>query len=138
MESGNLTQKEELEIMSFPAHVEVIMQLIGLVDKHYRKQRSPKFYANTLSLKTVVLNKYCKRILGKSVYDLVQEKIHEEALMLLAHTDWPIKRISYEIGCSDPGYFNRCFKQKTGYTPKKFRLSGLGMEQFDKSDSKII
>jgi len=138
MENADLTLKEKLKVKTLPDHVEVLMELVGLVDKHYREQRSPKFYANALSVKTAVLNKYCTRILRKSVYELAQDKVHDEAVKLLVYTDWPIKRISYEIGCNDPGYFNRCFKKKTGYSPKKFRLSGLGREYFDKSDTKSI
>lgn len=127
-------EKKILQLQNVPEHVELAMELVGLINKHYHEQRSLKFYANALSIKTTLLNKHCKRILRKSVYELVQDKVHEEAIKLLAYTDWPIKRISYEVGCSDPGYFNRCFKKKTGYSPKKYRLSGLGMEYFEKTD----
>lgn len=127
-------EKEILQFQHVSEYVELIMELVGLVNKHYHEQRSPKFYANVLSVKSGVLNKHCRRILRKSVYELVQDKVHEEAILLLVYTDWAIKRISYEVGCSDPGYFNRCFKKKTGYSPKKYRLSGLGMEYFGNTD----
>lgn len=127
-------EKEIEQLQKVPDHVELLIELVGLVDKHYQERRSPSFYANALSIKTTLLNKHCKRILQKSVYELVQDKVHEEAVLLLVYTDWPIKRISYEVGCSDPGYFNRCFKKKTGYSPKKYRLSGLGKEFFENTD----
>ena len=140
MENENLTLEIKEISLHGPVHdhLQVLMELIRLVEKHYRQHRRPKFYSHALSIKTVILNKHCKRIFRKSVYELVQDKVHDEAIKLLVYTDWPIKRISYEMGCNDPGYFNRCFKKKTGYSPKKYRLSGLGMEQVDKSDRKII
>jgi len=109
-------------VQYLPDHVQILMKLVRLIDKHFAQHRSPMFYADMLSIHEPTLNRYSRMVLGKTVYQLIQEKIHYEAIKLLTITDWSVKRIAYEIGCCDPCYFNRCFKKKTGRTPRRFRL----------------
>jgi AraC-like DNA-binding protein len=112
-------------VQQVPDRIQVLMKLVGLIDQHFTQQRSPAFYASVLSINEHLLNKYCKIVLDRTVYEIIQEKLHREAVYLLVKTDWSVKRIAYELGCSDPCYFNRCFKKKTGTTPRKFRLYGF-------------
>ena len=109
-------------VQQVPECIQVLMKLVGLIDKHFTQHRSPAFYAQTMSISEVVLNKYSRMVFGQTVYEIIQEKLHREAVYLLVKTDWSVKRIAYEIGCSDPCYFNRCFKKKTGRTPRRYRL----------------
>lgn len=127
MNTANLTFKvqEIFGVQCLPDHVQILMKLIRLIEKHFIQQRSPAFYADALSIHEATLSKYSKMVLGKTVYELIQDKIHHEAVKLLVTTEWSVKRIAYEVGCSDPCYFNRCFKKKTGITPKKFRTYGF-------------
>jgi len=125
MANVNLTfeTREKLEVHSIPERLQLLIDLVGLINKFFRVERSPSFYAEKLLIKEYTLNQYCLIWLQKTTYELIQDKIHNEAVRLLMTTDWSAKRIAYEIGCSDPGYFSRCFKKKTGFTPKRFRLS---------------
>lgn len=129
MKNVNLTfeVQERLEVQGVPEKLQVLMDLVGLVSKHYRVHRKPSFYAEKLLIKECTLDKYCLTWLQKSTYELIQDKIHNEAVRLLITTDWSAKRIAYEIGFTDPGYFSRCFKKKTGFSPKRYRLSGQKM-----------
>lgn len=129
MRNMNLTLEvqERFEAQNIPEKLQVLIDLVGLINTHYRVHRSPSFYVEKLSIKEYTLNQYCLIWLQKSTYELIQDKIHNEAVRLLLTTDWSAKRIAYEIGCSDPGYFSRCFKKKTGFTPKRFRISGHKM-----------
>lgn len=133
MENRNLNFEilEQFEVQNIPQQLQVLVDLVGLVNTHYQSHRAPSFYAEKLSIKEYTLNQYCVTWIKKTTYELIQDKIHSEAVRLLMTTDWSAKRIAYEIGCNDPCYFNRCFKKKTGYSPKKFRKAGFGMECLD-------
>jgi AraC-like DNA-binding protein len=123
MNTTNLTYEfqQMYVVQNVTDNIRLLMELVRLIDKYYTRHRSPAFFAEALSINEPVLNKYSRMVLGKTVYELIQEKIHHESVKLLITTDWSVKRIAYEIGYSDPCYFNRCFKKKTGITPKKFR-----------------
>ncbi|NRF37590.1 AraC family transcriptional regulator [Pedobacter foliorum] len=127
MKTSSLTMEypEILHLQNVPGELQVLIDLIGLIEKHFRKERSPGYYAISLSIKTFTLNSLSKKILRKTIYELIQDKIHHEAIKLLTTTNWSVKRIAYEIGGNDPCYFNRCFKKKTGLSPKRFRSSGF-------------
>jgi len=120
-----------LEVQNIPNEVQILMDLVGLIDQHYHKQRSPAYYAFSLSIKASTLNILSKTVLRKTVYELIQEKLHHEAVFLLLTTDWAVKRIAYEIGSTDPCYFNRWFKKKTGFSPKRFRRAGFKLNYLD-------
>jgi len=45
----------------------------------------------------------------------------EQAKRDLAETDWRISEIGAGLGFSEPNYFARLFKSKTGYTPTEYR-----------------
>lgn len=124
MNTANLTfeVQEIFGIQHIPDHAQILMKLVGLIDKHFTQHRSPAFYAEIMSISEVMLNKYSRMVFGQTVYEIIQEKLHRKAVYLLVKTDWSVKRIAYEIGCSDPCYFNRCFKKKTGRTPRRYRL----------------
>nr|WP_068890379.1 AraC family transcriptional regulator [Pedobacter panaciterrae] len=126
MENPNLTFEviERHEVQNVPDEIQILMDLVGLIDKHFRKQRRPAFYAAALSLKEASLNKLCIEVLRTTIYKLIQDKIHNEGVRLLMTTDWSIKHIALEIGCSDAAYFIRCFKKKTGFSPNRYRNSG--------------
>lgn len=128
MNTANLTYEVQgvYVVQNVPDRIRLIVNLNRLIDQYFTQHRSPAFYANALSINEHLLTKYCRMIMDRTVYELVQEKLHREALKLLITTDWSVKRIAYELGCSDPCYFNRCFKKKTGTTPKKFRNSIVG------------
>lgn len=124
MNTANLTYEVQgpYVVQNVPDRIRVIVNLNRLIDQYFTQHRSPAFYANELSINENLLNKYCRMVMDRTVYELVQEKLHREAVKLLITTDWAVKRIAYEIGCCDPCYFNRCFKKKTGKTPRRYRL----------------
>lgn len=126
MKNVNLTFeiRERFEVQNIPERLQVLMDLVGLINKHYRVYRSPSFYAEKLLIKEFTLNQYCRTWIKKTIHELIQDKIHNEAVRLLMTTDWSAKRIAYETGFTDPGYFSRCFKKRTGFSPKRYRISG--------------
>lgn len=92
-----------------------------LLEQHFREQRHPEFYAARLNTTLYVLNGFTRRRFGKTVYELIQERLHQEALHLLMHSPMKVQDIAYELGCCDHGYFTRSFKRREGVGPRAYR-----------------
>jgi AraC family transcriptional activator of pobA len=83
--------------------------------------RSPKSYADNLSVHVNHLNRALKETTGKPTSVLINERIIQEAKALLHHTNWNISEVAFALGFEYPNYFNNFFKKLTGVNPKAFR-----------------
>ncbi|RZL99984.1 MAG: helix-turn-helix domain-containing protein [Pedobacter sp.] len=101
----------------------VLEKLRALIELHFKEQHSVRFYTDKLSTSLSTLNRLTKRLADRTANDLIQDRLHEEAVALLLHTTLPFKQISNILGICDPAYFSRCFKVRTGYCPREFRTS---------------
>lgn len=102
---------------------ELIIKLLGIIEKHYRSQHNELFYRNQLHTTYYYLNTRCQHYFGKSVNGLVQERLFKESCALLSGTLASVKTITYELGFSDPSNFNRFFKRHAGMTALEYRSS---------------
>ena len=83
--------------------------------------RSPKDFAERLSIHVNHLNRALRTTTGKTTSELIFERLIAEAVALLKHTDWNISEISYCLGFEDPSHFNNFFKKRTSFTPSAVR-----------------
>lgn len=83
--------------------------------------RSPKAFAERLSIHVNYLNRAIKKTTGCTTTDLIFERITAEAKALLRHTDWNIAEVSYVLGFEDQAHFNNFFKKQTTMSPSDFR-----------------
>lgn len=119
-----------------PPDVRQVRELEDLIEQHFREMRTPEFYSESLRITLSRLNTISRAHLGRSVYELLQDRLHEEAIKLLRYTTLSVKQIAYELGMSDPAYFFRCFKKITGMSPGEFRKSNnqlKGNRQFSQA-----
>ncbi|MGM1020285.1 MAG: helix-turn-helix domain-containing protein [Bacillota bacterium] len=56
------------------------------------------------------------------------------AEMLLRHTNQNISEIAYEVGYESLGFFDRKFKEYSGYTPSQYRECQGRTGRFDTQD----
>ncbi|MBD3641896.1 MAG: helix-turn-helix domain-containing protein [Marinobacter sp.] len=96
-------------------------KLCSLIEKYYRAHKTCQFYADELCTTPIGLNRACKAISGKSVGDLIQDRLALEAQRMLIYSSAPISLIAYELGFADPAYFSRFFKRRVGTAPSAFR-----------------
>ena len=61
------------------------------------------------------------KILGRSVHEEIKRVRVEQLARLLVNTDWPLSRITADLGCSDAKNIARYFKQQKGMTPSQYR-----------------
>jgi AraC family transcriptional activator of pobA len=98
-----------------------LQMLLESIENNYRKQRKADFYANELSLSAKRLNELTRGSFGKTISQMINERLILEAKREIGYFRKPIKEISYELGFSEPAYFTRFFGKQTGYAPEEFR-----------------
>jgi AraC family transcriptional regulator, transcriptional activator of pobA len=100
---------------------DIIKQFIELLDLHFTKEHSVKFYADVLSMHPNYLNALVKKHIGMSAKESIQNRILLEIKYLLHSTNLPIKEIANQMGFSDPNYFTTFFKRFESRSPGTYR-----------------
>lgn len=99
----------------------VLSSLRDLIEQHYRSLHAPSDYAALLHLTPKTLGRIVREQFGKTLTDLIRERILKHAKWQLLHTLRPVKEIAAELGFTDELYFSRLFKKTTGISPTYFR-----------------
>lgn len=84
--------------------------------------RSPKKFAESLGVHVNSLNRAVRGYTGKTTSEYISDRLMEEAMILLKHTDWNIADISYGLGFGDPSHFNHFFKDRAQQIPSNLRI----------------
>ena len=92
----------------------------NLLDKEYEREHSAQFYSDNLNISPKGLNKAVKKELGRTVSDLIKEKLIIEAKRELYSKELSVKEIAFKLGFEDPAYFSRFFKKETSHSPKEY------------------
>jgi len=91
-----------------------------LLDQEYEREHQVQFYASRLNISQKGLNKVVKKELGRTVGELIKEKLVIEAKRALYTKKLSVKEIAFKLGFSDPAYFSRFFKKETTQSPKEY------------------
>lgn len=105
----------------FLNHDARIIQLRRLVEIHFRKEHQAAFYAAHFALTPKRLNEITRDAIGKTVTDMVHDRLVLEAKRQLAFSHRSVKEICYELGFEDPAYFSRFFRHHAASSPQEFR-----------------
>lgn len=100
---------------------ELFQRFRALVEDHVLDHWPVVRYARALGITERRLDLMCRAVAGRSAFDLAQERLLVEAQRRLVYIEAPAASLAYELGFSDPAYFNRFFKKRTGLTPAAFR-----------------
>jgi AraC family transcriptional regulator, transcriptional activator of pobA len=98
-----------------------VLQLRHILEQHFRQEHQAGFYADAVSLTPKRLSEITKEAVGKTVTEMLHERLVLEAKRQLAYSQRSVKEICYELGFEDPAYFSRFFRNHTGYAPHDFR-----------------
>jgi AraC family transcriptional regulator, transcriptional activator of pobA len=109
---------EEVQLAKTPL---TLVNLQNAIETHYKTRRSAGDYAELLHISTKALNQTCKAYFGKTLTDLIAERLIIEAKRELYLTSKPVKEIAFALGYEDEFYFSRYFKKKVGVSPQIFR-----------------
>lgn len=87
-----------------------------------------KKIAENLNMSYSWFRRLFKEYTGFAPAQYVQELRIQHAKELLTNTDMPTKEIAFLSGFENPEYFFTAFKNKTGYTPSRYRNFTQGKE----------
>ncbi|HEX7757628.1 MAG TPA: helix-turn-helix domain-containing protein [Niabella sp.] len=92
-----------------------------LINRHYKKQKRPNWYADQLAVTPYYLNKLCRLHLNITATDMIHQKIMQEAKQQLRFSDKSVKEITFDLGFDELSNFSSFFKKKSGFRPTEYR-----------------
>lgn len=98
----------------------LVLRFQNLVEETFTKRKEASFYADTLGVTLVTLNRHVKEDLGKTVMQTVNERIAIEARVALRSGKRSIKQVAFDLGFDDPLYFSRFFRKQFGKPPSEY------------------
>jgi AraC-like DNA-binding protein len=99
----------------------ILQNLKKAIEQNYRTKHSASEYAGILNISPNSLTRLAKVHLGKTLTDVIAERIIVEAKRELYLTSNSIKQIAFDLGYTDEFYFSRFFKTNTGISPQVYR-----------------
>ncbi|MDX5480499.1 MAG: helix-turn-helix domain-containing protein [Hymenobacteraceae bacterium] len=107
-----------------PNHdLERLRDLRILIERKYKEEHEMGYYVQKLGLSAKKLNEVTRHALGKTVHQMLQERLLTESKYLLLASPLSVKEIAYELGFNDPAYFGRFFKKHTQLSPASYKES---------------
>lgn len=95
-------------------------QLEQFIESNYKTEKSAAAYAAMLHISPKHLNRITQAVAGKTVTDVIQDRVLLEARKEMVLQKKNFNEIAYMLGYEDYAYFSRLFKKKTGETPSAF------------------
>ena len=102
---------------------QLITNFQSKINMHFHELHEVSDYASLLNVSSGHLSEMVKTQSGKPAIKHIHERLILEAKRLLFHTDNSLKEIAFDLGFSDPSYFNRFFKRETASTPNEYRIN---------------
>ena len=100
----------------------LVASVIDLIENYHYSNINLDDLAGRYSIsKSSLIHRFKK----ETGFSIMNYKLHcqlEEAKNLLKITDLTITSIAFEVGFNDTSHFTKIFKEKTGITPKEYRL----------------
>lgn len=107
--------KEETQTRRVAERVE------SFIKQHYREPLGSSQLSNELHFHYNYLTRCMKEVHGVTPSEYITLYRLDQAKRLLLTTEWSIARIAEHVGFQYPPYFSRCFVERFGMSPMKFR-----------------
>lgn len=121
------TKETSLENQNFRNEkLQLLEKLESLLQKeqyHLDDELSLGQLATFMNIKSVELTELIKMSPYENFYDLINSYRIDEVKKQLKETDEQIIQLAYQNGFKSKSTFNKIFKEKTGMTPKEFRIT---------------
>lgn len=115
-----LKEEESRSKYSHTRQEEIFQRFIGEVEKHYRKERSVKFYADLLCISPKYLSTVIYKISQQLAGEWIDAYVILEAKTLLKSGRLTIQQISEQLNFSNQSFFGKFFKRCAGISPKEY------------------
>lgn len=115
--------KTELSIASSKKITKECRFIEEYIDEHYTEDITLQTLSDLTFMNKYYLVHAFKNYKGTSPINYLIDKRIEESQHLLANTNYPVSKISDQIGFSSQSYFSQVFRKRTGLTPNQYRKS---------------
>ncbi len=115
-----LKEEESRSKYSHTRQEEIFQRFIGEVEKHYRKERSVKFYADLLCISPKYLSTVIYKISQQLAGEWIDAYVILKAKTLLKSGRLTIQQISEQLNFSNQSFFGKFFKRCAGMSPKEY------------------
>jgi len=102
----------------------VVAAYTDLIERDYRSDLGVAEYAHALGVTPTHLTRCCNMTCNRSALELLVDRRHYEACVLLRDTKQSVKSIASDLGFSSAAYFSRAFQSRSGRPPSEFRKLG--------------
>ncbi|NGP46913.1 helix-turn-helix domain-containing protein [Bacillaceae bacterium SIJ1] len=96
--------------------------------KHLYEEITMVQLSTVVNMHQNYLSTLFKKEVGIPINEYIQKQKVEEAKKLLSHSDHSISEIYTWLNFHDQSHFTKVFKKYTGTTPKKYRMSPMGLD----------
>lgn len=101
---------------------QIFDRFISLLNVHHMRERSVRFYANSLFLTPNYMSGAVRQYSGRSALEWINDYVVLEAKTMLGDTSISIKEVAYRLNFPTQSAFGKYFKEQTGISPKHYRL----------------
>jgi two-component system response regulator YesN len=106
----------------------LISKSIEYIEINYNRDISLADVASYIAINPIYLSRLFKQEMGENFIDYLIKVRIEHSIKLLSTGKYKIYEISEMIGYTSSKYFNRVFRNYTGYTPVQYYRSVLNQE----------
>lgn len=96
-------------------------KIIPYIEANLTKSISVEMIADYVSLNPQYMMRMFKKETGESILVYVTNRRMEMAKEMLLKTDWPIERITEQVGYFSTAHFGKLFKKLEGISPGQYR-----------------
>lgn len=92
----------------------------AILENFYKREKSIQFYAEGMGMSPRKLNSFLGRVLGKSLFVLIKDRVMREAELMLLHSEYTVDEIARILGFPNASNFSETFRRYKGISISQF------------------
>lgn len=100
---------------------ERMQNFLQYIEENYTENISLEELSKSANVSKSECLRCFKKSLHTTPYKYIMEYRLSKAANMLRYSDKPIGNIAIDVGFNQMSHFGKCFKEKTGYSPKQYR-----------------
>ena len=98
-----------------------MQKILHFIEKHFSEDITLSDLSASANISKSECSRCFKISMGTTPYKYLTEYRLSKAAQLLVKTNEPVGNIAVAVGFHQMSHFGKCFKEKTGYSPKEYR-----------------
>lgn len=99
----------------------LVQKILAMMDTRYATNITLKEISDTLGYSSAHISRTFRKYFSTTFTDYLQQTRLSKSCRILLETDWPISRISAEVGYNNVQFFHQIFKKRYNLTPLQYR-----------------